>query len=107
LPRIRAKLFSKRLRHGIDDPVRINTTSCTDLVNDWAPVDHTSCKQSRVLDFLDQREHGNVDAPESCFDQSLLDWIDLVIGEWHLVELRRIGREEAPGTSCWIRPNLL
>jgi len=42
-----------------------------------------------------QSHHGNADVAEVSRDQQFLDRIDLMAGERHVIELRRIGREKS------------
>ena len=50
----------------------------------------------RVRDRLLQSKHGDADVAETSREQELLDRIDLMAGERHVVELRRIGGKEPP-----------
>src|SRR5258708_37303521 len=45
-----------------------------------------------VRNLFVQADHGGVDGGKSSLDQEFLDGIDLMAGERHIVELRRIGR---------------
>ena len=98
---IRDELLLQR----INDPFRIDAAARPDL------IDQRVTKNRRTREVRDIRElpllpdHGNADISEARCDQQLLDRIDLVAGERHAVELRRIGREEARRTSCAMRPN--
>src|SRR5258708_16432404 len=47
-----------------------------------------------VRNLFVQADHGGVDGGKSSLDQEFLDGIDLMAGERHIVELRRIGREK-------------
>ena len=80
---------------GINDTIRIDATSCPDLVDDRIAVDQSSCEERSVRDLLFQPKDGYGDVSETRVDQRFLDRIDLVIGERHTVELRGISREEA------------
>jgi len=79
----------------INDPFRIDAAARPDL------IDQRVTKNRRTREVRDIRElpllpdHGNADISEARCDQQFLDQIDLVAGERHAVELRRIGREEA------------
>ncbi len=90
-----AELAAKFLRQRLDDPFRIDAAARPDL------IDQRITKNRRAREVRDVRElpllpdHSNADISEACCHQQLLDRIDLVAGERHAVELRRIGREEA------------
>ena len=58
-------------------------------------MDQPTRKPRDVWYFFIKFHDSDVDVVESGFDQRFLDRIDPVIGERHVVKLRRIGRKEA------------
>ena len=66
-------------------------------------------KRAAIWNLFLQSNDGDVDVGESRIDQGFLDWINLMIGERYVVELRWISRKEAPGnfvrdSTEWIMP---
>jgi hypothetical protein len=47
-----AEFLAQRLRHGINDTIRIDATSCPDLIDDRIAVDQSSCEERNVRDLL-------------------------------------------------------
>jgi hypothetical protein len=93
----RAEFPSKCLRQSIDDPIRIDTASCADLIDERITVDEPPREQRRIRNLLFKPEDRNVDVDKSRVDQRFFYRIDPVIGERYLIELRWIGRKEAAG----------
>src|SRR5204863_9187765 len=54
-------------------------------------------KRRDIRDFSLLPDHGNADVAKASRDQQLLERIDLMTGERHVVELGRIGGEETSG----------
>ena len=58
-------------------------------------MNQPSRKKLVVWNLLIEPDDCNLDLVEATIEQARLDWINLIIGERHPVELRRIGGEEA------------
>ena len=85
----------------------INAAAFSDLIDQRIAINQPSCEQPDVWDLLFQTDDRNVDVVEAAIEQAVLDWVNLIIGERHPVELRRVSGEEATGdfmgnTAKWI-----
>jgi hypothetical protein len=92
---IAAEPPAKFLLQRINDAFRIDAAARPDLVDQRVTKDRRTREVRDVGELPLLPDHGNADISEACCNQQLLDRIDLVAGERHAVELRRIGREEA------------
>lgn len=98
MSRIGAEFTTKFAPQRLDHKFGLDTASRPDLVDQRIAMDRRARKIRYVRDFFVQADDGSVDAGEASLDQGLLDRIDLIVGEWHVVELRWIGREKLPAT---------
>ena len=67
--RIRAQFLAQRLHQSIDDPIRVDATTCPDLIDHRIAVNQPPREERDVLDFLLEPDDGNVDVSESHADQ--------------------------------------
>src|SRR5207249_2064314 len=92
---IGTEFAAQALRQGVNDSIGINTTAFSDLVDERIAINQPAREHFHVWDFLFQPDDLNLDVCEASLQQGFLDRINLMIGKRHLVELRRISREEA------------
>src|SRR4029079_14540910 len=82
-------------QYAVNDAIGFNTTALADLGDQRIAIDQASREGFRVCDLLFQPDDRNLEVAEARVDQGLLYWIDLMVGERYVVELRRIRGEEA------------
>src|SRR5437867_720787 len=75
--------------------VRIDAAARPDLIDQRVTMDRRTREVRAVGQFSFLSDYGDVDAVKSCRYQHLLDRIDLMAGERHIVELRWVDREKA------------